>query len=314
VNKQRVEVRVADQVARVLAGGQIEDDYVECKGEWYDDHRKSARQIAGLCNAARGDDATWIVGIDEDDHQLRGLPTVEHATWWGQVKKWFTDGVAPELDTLVVPVAGGSVVVLVFTTDRAPYAIKVADRQVSLEVPWREANSTTTATRSQLLRLLVANAATPELELINPEVSCISPTPETATFEADLFVSATERAMLPNHRWSLSIFSDEWDTDGWGPLRPELEVHRIGLDEEGPGVRVFDHSGIYVNGSGRVSLRAELDLSDSRLANQRRTLQHQAFLRIVLDMPVDRHGRSARATATLRDIPTNTIAKRWRER
>ncbi|GAA1718173.1 hypothetical protein [Dietzia cercidiphylli] len=312
MQKQQVETRVADQVARVLAGGQAEDDYVECKGEWYGDHRKSARQIAGLCNAARGDEAMWIVGVDEDAHQLRPLPTTEHSNWWAQVRKHFAGGVAPELDTLVVPVADGSVVALVFTTDRAPYAVKVAEHQVSLEVPWREANSTTTATRSQLLRLLVANAGTPALELIDPVVSCISS--DTATFEADLFVSATERAMLPNHRWSLSIFSNEWDAEGWGPLRPTLEVHRIGIDGEGPGVRVLDHSGIYVDGSGRVSLRAELGPNDAWTVDHRRTLRHQPFLRVVLDMPTDRHGRSARATATLRDTPTNTIEKRWRER
>ncbi|MBT0568610.1 hypothetical protein [Williamsia sp. CHRR-6] len=82
MNKIQVENRVGNQVTRVLAGHQLEDDYVECKGEWYDDYRKSARQIAGLCNAARGEDATWIVGLDEDAHTLRPLPTTEHSTWW----------------------------------------------------------------------------------------------------------------------------------------------------------------------------------------------------------------------------------------
>ncbi|MBT0568611.1 hypothetical protein [Williamsia sp. CHRR-6] len=51
------------------------------------------------------------------------------------MKKWFADDVAPELDTVVVLVPGGSVVALVFSTDRATYAVTVADHQVSREVP-----------------------------------------------------------------------------------------------------------------------------------------------------------------------------------
>lgn len=320
MNKIQVETRVGNQVARVLDGHQIEDDYVECKGEWYTDHKKAARQIAGLCNAARGEDAMWIVGIDEDAHALRALPTTEHSTWWAQVKKWFADDVAPEVDTIVVGVPGGSVVALVFTTDRAPYAVTVANHRVSREIPWRETNSTATATRSQLLSVLVPNLGTPELELINPEVVSIAvddpdTLPDTLHFTADLFISAADRAMLPSHRWSLTISADEWDQEGWGPLRPTLHVQRIGIDEEGPGLRVLDHSGVYVNGPGRVRLSAGYDAQDAPWSlDHRRTLKHQGHLRIALDMPVDRHAHAAQARTTLTWVTTPTMGYLWRER
>ncbi len=299
---------------RVVNGGQVEDDYTECKAEWPTDHRKAARQIAGLCNAARGAEALWIVGLDERRQIVAESTPTEPADWWPQVARCFAE-VVPEVTTLIVTTATGDVTALLFETDRSPYVTKVGDGgQVQREVPWRTSTGLYSATRHQLLSVLVPNLGTPELELINPEISSISATAsaESVMFAADLFITAAERVMLPNHRWSLTIESDEWDAEGWGPLRPTLNVQRIGLDEEGPGVRVLDHSGIYVNGSGRVHLTAEWN-SSTWSSDHSQTLRYQPFLRVVLDMPVDRHSRSARATVTLRYTPTNTVGDLWRE-
>ncbi|MFH5229606.1 hypothetical protein [Antrihabitans spumae] len=241
------------------------------------------------------------------------VPT-EMANWWPKVERRF-DGLAPEISVLVVPTQHGRVTALSFATDRSPYVVTTDGGSVTHETPWRVGNKTRTANRSQLLSLLVANTVVPDLELINPEISCIAATAtvDNLKFEAGLFISAKERAMLPNHRWSVAISSEEWDAEGWGPLRPTLHVNRVGLDVEGPGVHVSDHSGLHVDGSGRVALRAELIAADNWSSEHRRTLSLQPSLRVVLEMPVDRQNRSARTTTTLRHRPSPTAAAFWRE-
>lgn len=310
MDRRGIEVRVGAVVDRVTGGGRVEDDYTECKAVWPTDHRKAARQIAALCNAARGADALWIIGLD--DAAATVTPTaVEPVEWWSQVAKWFDDDVAPEPTLVVVPTAAGTVTAIAFRTDRSPYVIKTGEDRVHREVPWRTATGTASAKRHQLLSILVANAATPELELINPAIDgIIYPDPKTGelkhrlTFQADLFISAREDAMLPNHRWSLTISSTEWDHEGWGPIRPNLRVSRMGTDEAGPGVRVLDHSGIYLSGSGRVRLHADfLEDSVSWSDDHKRTLPYQGKLQIALDMPVDGQDRSATATAELTHRP-----------
>ncbi|WP_267616089.1 hypothetical protein [Gordonia bronchialis] len=325
MDKRRLEGHVVGLVERIVAGGGIEDDYVECKRDLPPtDHRKAARQIAGLCNAARSDNALWIIGLDEGSHRVVTPEVAELADWWPQVERCF-DGVAPDLSTLGVPTPYGPVTVLQFVTDRSPYVVTTDGKGgIDREVPWRVGNQTRTATRSQLLSLLVANTAVPELELINPELSSRtiesidhseSKDATNLTFEAGLFVSGTDHVMLPSHRWSVTISSDEWESEGWGPLHPELRVHRSGRDDE-IGVQVVDASGIYVNGAGRVALRAELSANDSAniwSPDHRSTLKYQAQLRVIVDMPVDGQNRSARAETTLHHRPGKLLT-RWIER
>ena len=59
---QRLEARVLDLVEVVLAGRNAEDDLVEFKADWPTDHRKAARQIAGMATAAGGESILWIFG------------------------------------------------------------------------------------------------------------------------------------------------------------------------------------------------------------------------------------------------------------
>lgn len=83
---------------------------------------KTARQIAGLANAARGNPITGIIGLDEDAHTITGTATdVEAANRWPVVQRRFAGGIGPELDTVLhVTTEHGPVVVLHFTTDRSP--------------------------------------------------------------------------------------------------------------------------------------------------------------------------------------------------
>ena len=64
-------------VDRVLRNQKNEDDRIELKGVWPEPSgRRTARQLAGHANAARGERVLWIVGLSEE-HGLIGvnLPT-----------------------------------------------------------------------------------------------------------------------------------------------------------------------------------------------------------------------------------------------
>lgn len=160
-------LRVIEQVE----SGQPNEDYrVELKAQW-PDAQKAARRIAGHANAAHGEPILWLVGVDEKKG-LVGVDNEELANWSAQVRAEF-DGLAPQiLRDLNVPVKGETVVALLFDTDRAPYLVKnPAYNQpnggpVQLEVPWREARSTRTASRSDLLRILSPIQKNPSFELL----------------------------------------------------------------------------------------------------------------------------------------------------
>lgn len=158
-------------VIEQVESGQPNEDYrVELKAEW-PDVKKAARQIAGHANAAHGEPILWLIGVDEEKGVV-GVKNDELANWSAQVKAEF-DGLAPQLiRDLNVPVRGKTVVALLFDTDRAPYLVKNPaygqphGGPVQLEVPWREARSTRTASRSDLLRILSPIQKNPSFEVL----------------------------------------------------------------------------------------------------------------------------------------------------
>lgn len=102
------------------------------------------------------------------------------------------------------------------------------------EVPWRAGNKTDSATRQQLLLLLVEKIAVPQLELVDPvldigEDSTLvvdsEPAPPPATvldLRAVLFISADAQSVLPTHRWSLTVTTPAWQAAGTPPEKMEL--------------------------------------------------------------------------------------------
>lgn len=154
-------------VEDLKAGIMPEDVRVELKADWPADSNRCARRIAGHCNASRGEAVIWLVGL----HEQRGvspLSSSDTATWWARVRAEF-EGEAPPMRGLVVRTADGVLVALHFETDRAPFVVKNArfgepsGGSVSLEVPWREGTAVSSATRAQLLRLLLPAHARPVL-------------------------------------------------------------------------------------------------------------------------------------------------------
>jgi hypothetical protein len=177
---QHIEGRVLDLVQRVVNGARVEDSRVECKAVW-PEARRTARQLAGHANMARGEPILWIIGVDEDGHQVTGASDVELADWWAQVVAALDQGIAPGLTPLVVPVsADRSVVALYMTTERAPYIVKRQSEQgpFEREVPWRDGNRTRSAHRHELLRLLVAATSPPDVTVVRLELRALHREPE----------------------------------------------------------------------------------------------------------------------------------------
>lgn len=169
MRKQDIEswaLRVVDQVK---ASQPHEDDRVELKSQWTDDLYKTARQIAAHANAARGEAILWLIGVDEKNG-VTGASQVEMSDWYKQVESHF-DGVAPQLTYINVPTGGETVAALLFETDRAPYVVVVPDGgRTTREVPWRGGNSTRSANRDELLRLLIPAARKPVIQVLSAAV------------------------------------------------------------------------------------------------------------------------------------------------
>lgn len=171
MKKQEIEFRVLDIIDRLEKGQPIEDDMIELKAEWPEDHFKAARRIAAHANCARGEPIMWLIGIDEKNGVI-GADFEELSIWYAKIKSKFDQLLAPNLISLAVPYEGKTVVALVFETERAPFVIKVPAiwGPVTNEVPWREANSTRSARRADLIKLLYPIQKQPSIEILNGSI------------------------------------------------------------------------------------------------------------------------------------------------
>lgn len=165
-------LKIIDQLK---AKERIEESRVEVKTIWIDP-KEAARKLAGHANAARGDDILWIIGVDEKNSSVVGVKSEELAVWWERVRSEF-DGIAPSMVDVNVLVDGTTVVALLFETDRAPFVVKNPSYgkekdQIKFEVPWREGTSTRTASRNDLIQLLVPISHSPRVEVIGGELTC----------------------------------------------------------------------------------------------------------------------------------------------
>jgi hypothetical protein len=148
---------------------------VELKADW-PEPKKAARRLAGHANASRGPYVLWLIGVDETSGVNAALTPIDGAQWYPQVAAEF-DGVPPGVHDLIVPTPSGPVTALLFDTARPPYVVKnpafgsERGEFVALEVPWREGTRVRSATRSELLRLLVPLAETPDVEVLRCAVA-----------------------------------------------------------------------------------------------------------------------------------------------
>src|SRR5256885_1381829 len=100
MNRMEIESRVHRIVSAVLARAPVEDDLAELKADWPSDFRRAARRIAGHANASSQQPILWIIGVDEQNHQVVGASSVDPASWYAQLRSQFADGWAPEIQIL----------------------------------------------------------------------------------------------------------------------------------------------------------------------------------------------------------------------
>jgi len=203
-----------DIIERVVSQQPVEDSRVELKSEWPKEHHKAARQIAGHANAARGEPILWLIGIDEKEATVTGADYTEISNWKQSIEACFNE-LAPTLVHINVPYKGKTVVALLWETDRRPFLVKnPKGGPISLEVPWRDAASTRTATRMDLLRLLYPVSKIPSFEIIkgylkisNGERDSVGQMLCRGGLSLDVYIipGSTERVVIPYHKCEAKV-------------------------------------------------------------------------------------------------------------
>ncbi|MBU1108983.1 MAG: ATP-binding protein [Candidatus Riflebacteria bacterium] len=210
MKKQEIEFKVLDIIERLEKGQPIEDDMIELKAEWPRDHFRAARRIGAHANAARGEPIMWLIGIDEKKGVV-GADFEELSIWFAKVRSRFDQLLAPNLISLAIPYDGKTVVALIFETERSPFVIRIPDSTgiVTHEVPWREANSTRSARRSDLIKLLYPIQKKPSLEIIDGRIElqrAIAGVSQITTYQWNLSMKvyvvtySSETLVIPFHR------------------------------------------------------------------------------------------------------------------
>lgn len=203
-------LKIVDQVKNRQP---IEDSRVELKAKWINPV-DAARRIGGHANAARGESILWLIGVDEKANKIVGAQPQELTAWWPQVISNF-DGIAPNPTEINVPVDGVTVVALLFQTDRAPFVVKnpkfgTQKEAIAWEVPWRGTTGVRTATRSDLIQMLVPILHVPEVEVLGCELTCCTLEGKQGLLWSlilNLYVTPTigESVVFPFHRCKASF-------------------------------------------------------------------------------------------------------------
>lgn len=265
-------------IERVERGSTIEDSRVELKRDWPDgDSNKTARRIAGHCNANTGERVLWLIGVDEKSG-VTGASFADLSRWWPMIESQF-DEQAPSVRDVVVSAAEGTVVALVFETDRAPFVVRNAAHgqqgggPVSLEVPWRATTSVRSARRSELLRMLLATSALPSLTLRNAKADLWG-RGEEANMEATLTVVVTVYAAIP---FGSAVVLPDHQTSG----RFSLEKMGIGndLQVELAAKSLPDSPVMRVRGRIRIEPSNDSPLHTVHQGDQQIVLQGPGFFR-----------------------------------
>ena len=153
------------EIERVRMGAKPEDSRVELKLS-LPDPRSAAWQIAGLCNAAPGDDAVWVVGFGEDGSFEP--PSTELAEWEPAMKKHF-DEVSPITRSFNVSYENHPLTLFHFLARNRPYVVPMKDG--NKVVPWRGLNNTRGAHRREILTLFGPDTSKPLLHILKAHVT-----------------------------------------------------------------------------------------------------------------------------------------------
>lgn len=209
-----IELRAIEIVRRVKSNLKVEDDLVELKSR-LTEPVNFAKTIAGLANAARGEEALVIVGVDEKTGAVSPNIETDLASFWAKVASFF-DGPCPDHRVVVAHLDEGPVTVFVLDTEAAPFVVSSqagAKEAGSLEVPWRSGTSTRRARRNDLLKLLVPRMHSPSIEVLDltmamRQIDRSAGAPQVLiNLQADLYVTSISerRTWYPDSLVTVSI-------------------------------------------------------------------------------------------------------------
>lgn len=207
-----VERWAAEIVGAVERGVRREDDRVELKRQPKESPIENARRIAGHANQVREGHVLWIFGLDEDGTRHPLPPSLADPNeWWQPIAACFDD-VAPS----PVFASLGGLLAVGFDTERLPFVIRHPNGIVSREVPWREGTRVRSASRFDLLKLLVPVARLPQLTVLWGFVNVIRKDPipgRTQQLEpifewslrVRLYADTVETFVAPDHRLRVQV-------------------------------------------------------------------------------------------------------------
>jgi len=280
-----LDVVVFNALDRIERGQPLEDSRLELKSDWSAtpaEHHRYARQIAALCNAARGGEAVLVVGVSER-HGVVGCNGVEVGAWWRTITRWLDDP-PPEPHARILHSKGKSVVALMFDTSYVPMVVRrpmenagrlVPDHD-SLEIPWRGVTDARSARRRDLVEMLLASAQAPQFEIIEGLLDLVATTrgadgPQAMRLTIRTYVDLPVGAdtVIPKHRCAGYVVADEVDTpimfdetaasvEVLAPFPTWAVQHR----PEQLALASAGHNQVILHGPGPVKLLASVLLQD----------------------------------------------------
>jgi hypothetical protein len=261
LRRNLIEAQALQAIEAVLAGGRVEDDRIECKANWPEEHR--VRQLAAHANTASGEPIIWLIGVDEKEHKVTQPGKMDPADWWARMSKRFDQVVPDMLDVTVHIGEGRTVTALAFTTDQAPYVITTGSEQgrVDREVPIRVATRTRSAHRHELLRLLLPAITLPRASPIRAWIA-VDAKEQEALLRLSMSVflehSGGVTTMLPAHRMQARLdFDTQHFPSNLPPIRIRMEPLLSGPIAHGveagtDGVRITDSGVLSVWGNTNI--------------------------------------------------------------
>jgi len=248
-------LRVVD---RVEGHQPIEDSRIELKSIWPTDFAKAARRIAGHANAARGEPVLWLIGVDENTG-VHGANYEEFADWYSGIRSQFDEAFAPPVTEINVPYNGKTIVALLFDTERAPFVVKNSvygssgGGPVSLEVPWREATAIRSATRADLITLLVPIQDVPGCESLGGRlIANTTEVPGKIRWFLELWLylhpKNNQRIVIPEHRCEITF-----EVPG---CVPRTYFHEVDFLVYPRSNMTEVNSGVQIEGAGPLALHA----------------------------------------------------------
>lgn len=205
-----IELRIRDVLRVLRSTSKIEDAGVELKGTPPSPETK-AGQLAGAANASGGDPIVWVFGI-ADDGSFVDIAGFDFDQWFAKIPSQF-DGPYPEPTIAWLEEEGHGLLAVSFRTDHAPYVVKRSSNPQQRDMPWREGSHTRSATRSELIRMLLPQARLPRIEFLGGAIAFETKPGQHPdqhgefSFSAELFIEHADAGgiHLSQHRCAATI-------------------------------------------------------------------------------------------------------------